>query len=664
MLFLNILLKNDKKDSLAKKPSKANNVPKDFSKIDEILEKLEFNENNIKYKIKNKFINKKVNKFLVKDNLKFNNLNTNLLKKKVKYSKVNNFKRHSNLYKKINFIKQILLKSNIKFKGRKKKDFLKKLLIKEGLNLKLKNKSFIKDIKYNFTKKINWLKRKNIDKYTKGKRIIGTNQFIQFHLYKSLGRLYTNYKNKKYTYFNILFNLLANDKFSYWFFFLSNKSQLKKELIKKKSYSITNKHIFLFPYLITIKPFKIIIKNIYFKTFFIFMYKNKWADSKEILLKIVKRKFNYSEKLLKLGHISYLNMLNENFFYLNKLFIGKNKILNGCDNFYYDKKKNNNKSLLILNKDKKLKKLTMIMFKNILKYSKKNKIILKNVLSEYSWNNLLDLILKINKKLKGIKLTKKYFNIFLWKSNNILFNKLNKKNKFIFFNFKNIINKFFKKTFSNYSFFLRMYILYFFWSLFFFNKFFYFFNKILFNLWFRFFYFLSNAILNINNNLFFSYKNLYKNLYKNIDINHYFEFENIFSNFLLDIWKFFYWKLNYILSSKIKKNIFKYFFLFYFSFIIKNYFFFSIYYDYNKYFKNVINKTFKLENNLLDIYYVNKYKYKSIYNRNYFLISKYIYVKQGYYYKIPLRKIKKLSSSNIIELQNTIQKRLNTLLLE
>ena len=50
---------------------------------------------------------------------------------------------------------------------------------------------------------------------------------------------------------------------------------VKKELIKKKSYSITNKHLFLFPYLITIKPFKIIIKNIYFKTFFIFMYKNK-----------------------------------------------------------------------------------------------------------------------------------------------------------------------------------------------------------------------------------------------------------------------------------------------------------------------------------------------------------------------------------------------------
>ena len=170
-----------------------------------------------------------------------------------------------------------------------------------------------------FIKKINWLKRKNIDKYTKGKRIIGTNQSIQSHLYKPLGRLYTNYKNKKYTYFNIIFNLFANDKFSYWFFFLSNKSQLKKELIKKKSYSITNKHLFLFPYLITIKPFKIIIKNIYFKTFFIFMYKNKWSDSKGILLKIVKRKLNYSERLMKLGHLSYLNMLNENFFFLSLL---------------------------------------------------------------------------------------------------------------------------------------------------------------------------------------------------------------------------------------------------------------------------------------------------------------------------------------------------------
>ena len=425
------------------------------------------------------------------------------------------------------------------------------------------------------------------------------------------------------------------------------KKKIRQKL--KKVYNLKNyEKFFIWPFLITIKPGVIIIKNIFFKNYFILKYKKR---NKILFIAEFKNKYKSAEILLNKINILNTNILN-NYFRQNNLFIlKKGNIIN--------KVKNYKNSILKLY-------LNVILYKNInnfytfLNIIKKTKIKIK----ENFFNDLLKTLIFFFKRKKCIKIYKNNnFNLYFWNKNNKVFNKTIKNKKNSFYNYKNYIKKYTRRSIISYSFFLRLYALYFFWFLFFFNKIFYYFNKILFNFWFRFFYFLYSS-LNFNSKLFFSFNKLYKNVYLyNKNINFYFEFENIFINYLNNIKNIFYSNIKYVYFNK-KNNLFLYnFILNNIFFIFKNYFFSNINVFYSNFLKNIINKSFKLENNLFDILYSSNYNYNNIYNKEYFLINGYICKKYKFRYKASKKRKNKLSKIDLINFEKLEEKKKKTLFL-
>ena len=497
-------------------------------------------------------------------------------------------------------------------------------VIDQLVNKKIKY-LLIKSIKYLYYKKILGKKKGGI--FSK-KRYSNSNIYVETNLKKKRGMIYSVYKGnkkKKCLKFDLIVEKTKQYNWIFHFCFLPKSTfKIKMEkLLKMPKY----KRFFIWPFYITIKPKVVILKNIFFKNFFVLKYK----DNTNILSWIeCKNKYKSTENILNKVNIIHLNMLNNYFIKNNKIII-------------FNKKKNNIKCNIF---GSYLRYLSKRNIKGYFYFLNKYILDFKFKKSKNFFKQIFKVLISVIKKEILHQPIKNNFNISFWNSDNKIFNKGSYKKNISFFKFKKYIRKYAKKSLINYSFFLRLYMLYFFWFIFFFNKIFYYFNKILFNFWFRFFYFL-NSSLNINNKLFFSYKNLYKSLTFIKYVNFYFEFENIFINYLYNLTNTFYWNIKYILINEPNKIYFSKYILLYFLFIFKNYFFLNIYYIYNKYLKNIINQTFILENNLFDSLYSNNYKYDTIYNKNYFLIKGNLTKKLNRFYVMPEKK-KKIINGKII----------------
>jgi hypothetical protein len=208
--------------------------------------------------------------------------------------------------------------------------------------------------------------------------------------------------------------------------------------------------------------------------------------------------------------------------------------------------------------------------------------------------------------------------IYLYYSNNIYINNIIKKynmyllEKKIYLIKTNYIKGFFDKKYffkmqaiylklrkNNYLgklFFSKIYNLYFFWFLFFYNKLYYYNNQILFIIWLRFYYF---KIKIINNNFF-----LFTALYKRLKI--------VFNNYFLEH------NYLFIINSYNNNNISKYNnikFIILLSYLKSNILLF-----YKIYFKFLFKYNYKNELNIFDLYLIDDYyQFKDYYKNNYFL---------------------------------------------
>ena len=461
-------------------------------------------------------------------------------------------------------------------------------------------------------------------------------------------------RDKKYYNIFLLENLILKEAFS----------KLNRHgLAFKYIYDIIYRKIFKYPYIITIKPKTIIISS--YKDIMKYIFEWKYNKDSSILENL------QNKEIKKWIHISIL----KRYTIFNRLNFFNYKILN---NYLIFKKEKLSKMNLLIKKNYRIFLIIKNLyikweFKNLIKM-KKRIINLDDYLEEISYELLdeeceelyINYLKEIKENNKIILIKEKLFksiikkNINHWKINLLYEKKLNikeeNKNKWIIneLNFLDFTKKFIKKKnknkFSlNYKrnqknkffekerriklyndkfkikkiFVYKLYFLYFFWSLFLFNKIFFNFNKIFFNLWNRFYYLFQNSYNIRSNNIFFSYLILYRN---NKIFNHK-EFENRWKNYIdfvkknikyekeyinikYKIWKKIYLNVFLLNNENIKNIIYK---------IYNNYLSnFNIYKNYknNTIIYEKINKIF----NIIDNNWENNYNI--YYNYNYLSLWK------------------------------------------
>lgn len=174
---------------------------------------------------------------------------------------------------------------------------------------------------------------------------------------------------------------------------------------------------------------------------------------------------------------------------------------------------------------------------------------------------------------------KQNFKVFIKEYKNLLLSKNNKLNieKKYFFSMQKIYLKLRHTLYFGRLFFFKLYQIYLFWFLYFYNKLYFYYTNILFNIWIRIYY----LNLNTNNFMYLNNNNLYiyMSLYKKILNEKFFYLEQmIFFNRNR-------YNFNYISINLIKTHI-------------NN----KIYKDYNKYFNFIINLNMEKEYNLLDCF--------------------------------------------------------------
>jgi hypothetical protein len=555
------------------------------SKINKLRTKFSYKKI-IKYKYYN------LNNFKIKNNnknfkIKFNNFNL-LLSFKINY--LNN-KCYKNFYyyKKLNFL---LIKKIKIFKLKDKNTINYKInYFYYLINNKILNKINYINFKKNIHKDINSL-NKFLNLLVKYENII---YFINLN---------SIFKNKWIFYFNNLnlniMNIKINFSFFYKLFFINYNSRKNKITLKKESYSINffNKN----------KKFIINKQNNYT----IFIFKNYWIINyfqKNILLfNKFDNYYNYwlfykaNFNLLKIIDFSFKINNKKILFLFNNKYNLKNILLLPIQTLYLFKiqskinLKKNNKSLILLyllfnfNKNKKIEikknsvfnffKLKYFNFKIKYFLTKYNnlyieKIFLFNfniILTSNLYNFKNDYILNLkNKKLqkkfkfifnknnKNQKKTKliKFYNGWFYISNKLDFLFLNSKkiipngffiNKFILFENKITLNKFFTFRFKNILFKnvfnFRVYLIKSFINFkikkTLLNSFFIFYGSRFFNIY------LQKSIINFNNFIFYFYK--IKNNQKTI---------NFYTNKWFILTQFYFYKIklnNFIYNKKIINN--------------------------------------------------------------------------------------------------------------
>lgn len=333
-----------------------------------------------------------------------------------------------------------------------------------------------------------------------------------------------NWKEKSIK-FNFFFNKNIEDKDVYEFWnmnpcylkYVYSKVNRKHEL--KNVYNLSYKSLLLFPYLIKVKPYTIIIKNFFIKKFLlIFEWKNK-INKNIIIVKII-NKFN---KILKFKLVKSINY-NYNSIYnkLSNFKIYRNK------NFRYFRI---NSKIVIL---KKIKYLFWV-YENWLWRYRNNWVFVKSR-REFSLNYQY-FLLKIFKTRILNKFN--YFqlpsDIFIEKFENILYKKiiyLKKKfilkinnlstfkvrnykvNRNLIFKYKNVYSN--KFTLKTYKFYTNMYYIYFYWFIILLEKIYEYINKIMFSLYLNFLYLSNYNNININYS-FILFNNNINNI-KNLNI--------------------------------------------------------------------------------------------------------------------------------------------------
>lgn len=554
-------------------------------------------------------------KFIKKYNVKYNNNNLK------KYNK-----RKFNLYFKLLFllpnIKIVIILKLIKIINKLPYLEKKNLIIK----IHKKFKRFYRNYLINFVKKFNNRKFKT-NKVTY--KILGTFLYLEINRKNKKGIIYLKYnkyqKGVKFKYYDsVFFNQNLKDFSLYKSFFLKN-NKIKWDLSKltRKSFGKANKYkyayksIIVWPFIITIKPFIIIIKNIFFKPFFIFktwflgkfskkkisrneLYSQLYSQLYKIIIERIKQK-NLSEDIKEVGSSFF-------WFILQKYYYSVNNINNIFVNNYY----------LSLNNVS----YNNIFIRNFKKY---NKNFPKKIINDY---------IKIKKSKKN------------------------------FYDFYNFFKKYLKISFIGLSFFLRLYCLYFFWFLYYINKILYYINRILFNYWLRFFYFTNNITSILNNNFFISFKVLYKNKKKNYYL-YSIELENNFYNYLLNVVDIIYWNFHYLIKISINNNFYNNYYLLLFLYYFRNYFYNNTFLNYNILFSNSLKlKNYYYNNNFFDFIYLNNYKYNNIYKLECFIIIQQMYKKYPNYYKVNNNKLIELDNDEKKNYYNLIDKRNKTILLK
>lgn len=446
-------------------------------------------------------------------------------------------------------------------------------------------------------------------------KLEGTFLFLEIHKKKKGALTYLKFNNsrkkERYHYYDLVFfNHDVSDFNLYKSFFLKN-SRIKWELNKLKkrkdeltnSYEFAYKSIFIWPFIIIIKPFTIIIKNIFFKPFFIFKkwFKRTYNQKRYSRNKLYSQIYKIIIVKAKQANINNIKHVASKYYWyiMQKYYFSINTDINYSNKFWY------------------------------LGYSKYYNVFYRGYSKHYN------------------SYSKKMF-------------KENKKQKKRFFHFNNSYFKFLKRSFIGLSFFFRLYSLYFFWFIYFINNLLYYVNKLLFSYWFRFFYYSVNINKGIQSQLLISYKILYKNFK---DSPKYLNFEDSINNLLSNIINIIYWNYGYLIKFKEKNNFYKNYFSLLFFFYFKNYFFINVFINYNIMFKNNLKKDYSFNNNFLDWIYVDNYKYNNIYKLEYYSIKQRIYRKYNPYYKLNNKKFMKLNEEGKEKYNNSLNKRGLTLFL-
>ena len=444
--------------------------------------------------------------------------------------------------------------------------FLMVLNIQDKLDF---TKKFFKFLKKKFKRKKILLKKFKYTKYLLKK----PNVFLDYNLLTNTGGIYKKkFWDKKYKYKNITnFSDAINDDFYLYKWFLLKKGKLRKHITEwngahyrkhKLVRSVGYQRVFIWPYLITIKPKLLLVQNIYFTPYFSITKHNKYAFfgfMRECFSKIKKWKRNIGSSVL---HYIY-----------NKYFFYKNNIYYRIFNLNADLKILSSLNILI-----KKTKSTNLYFPNLKEYKQ-----LKN----NNWKRIKRFNILYRRLLKKAFIGYTYFIrfyciYFFW----YLFYY----NKFYFYYNKILYNLWWR-----------------------FYSIVYLFDNI------------SNNLFNpIDNKLFWSYNLLYKNLSYLYNYIYYFELEHILY-FYLKSYNTFYYKLNNnkMIIQDLYACYRKYIYVI-FSNYYNWYYNYNIYYNSNIFFKSILNKRTKTESIFFDFYYKTNYKCKVLYNIEYFSVLKYI----------------------------------------
>jgi len=472
-----------------------------------------------------------------------------------------------------------------------------------------KENFFNRNSKNNKSNKLNHLKKYNV--YIKHYKYLNNNQKITklhtkkyYNLKKKFNiksNLTSNYKyiTKKLMYifkkatkegtlkilnwkeklvkFNFFYNENLKDRKVYEFWNMKPSylkyiySKINRKHEYKNIYNLCYRSLLVYPYIIKVKPYTIIIRNFFVKNFLlIFEWKSK--INKNIIIAKTAIRFN---KILKFKFFKNINYNYNNIY--KKLSIFKmniNKI---------------NKSFRINSKTFINKKIKYLFWKHenwIWRY--RNNWVFTNLRKDFSLNYQYFLLKMFKSRiLKKFNYNQLPSEIFIEKFENILYKKLiyyknkyiilknkyrksysNKANKIMFYKYKSLITS--KLSLKVYKFYSNMYYLYYYWFILLLQKIYEYINKIMFNLYLNFLH-ISNYD-NINTNycfvLFFNKLKQLDNLnILNIDSKIIYIFKHIYRNniYMNKLFKFDFYiqrkeiinSLNRITSNKYKFNFFK-----------------------------------------------------------------------------------------------------------
>lgn len=420
------------------------------------------------------------------------------------------------------FKKDKYFNKNWKVKKDKRNNNLKKN------NVYIKHYKFLKDninVTNIFIKQYNKLKRKlNLkNKLTLNYKYITKKIMYIFKKPTREGKLKILNWRRKSIRFNFFYNKNIKDNKVYEFWNM-NPSYIKYVYSKinrkhefKDVYNLSYRSLIVFPYTIKVKPYTIIIKNLFIKRFLlIFEWKNK--INKNLIVAKIAKKFNKILKFKLVKNIKY----NSNNIY--------NKLFNMNIHSYIIRSYRPQFKIVAQNKIKYL----FWVYENWL-WRYRNNWVFTNSRREFSLNYQYYLLkifkTRIVNKFNYIHLP---CNIFIEKFENILYKKiiylkknvllkLNNIKKFKINNYKFNRNKNYKYkdiynnkySLKTYKFYTNMYYIYYYWFILLLQKLYIYTNKIMFNMYLKFLY-LSNYD-NININYSFILFNNIKNL-KNINI--------------------------------------------------------------------------------------------------------------------------------------------------